>query len=96
MVKRVIHRPFPLLAVQKIFGSMPCPNLATVSVALFRNPRLAQDELDAASFAKEVGLIEKVAKGMSTPDEYPFRTVCRAAAFIAQYFPGELPSLLQS
>jgi hypothetical protein len=61
--------------------------------ALFWNRRA--DELGAASLAKENGLIEKVARGvMSRPDDYPFRTVCGAAAFIVQYFPIELTPLL--
>lgn len=80
--------------ILKILRADSAARLCTI---LFRNHRLAQDELDAASFAKEVGLIEKVARGvMSSPDEYPFQTVCGAAAFIAQYFPVELAPLLRS
>lgn len=67
-----------------------------LSSALFWNHRAAQKELDAeSSFAKNIGLIEKVARGvMSSPDDYPFRSVCDASAFIAQYFPFKLAPLL--
>ena len=65
--------------------------------ALFWNLRAAHNELGAASFDKEIDLIGKVATGvMNSPDDYPFRTVCGAAAFTAQYFPIDQAPLLGS
>jgi len=80
-----------------ILNILRSDSAARLSTVLFQNHRLAQDELDTASVGKEVGLIERVARGvMNSPDEYPFRTVCGAAKFITQYFPVELMPLLQS
>lgn len=64
--------------------------------AIFTRNRVLTEERDPDSLTKEIGLIEKVARGiLSKPQAYPFQTICQASNFLAEHRRVELPSLLQ-
>ena len=69
-------------------------NILLASV-LFKTYKVLTEDRDPASITKEIGLIEKVARGvLDKPEVYPFQTVCQASDFLAEHSRIELPPLL--
>jgi len=70
-------------------------NILLASV-LFKINKVLTEDRDMASLTKEIGLIEKVARGvLGKPEVYPFQIVCQASDFLAEHSRVELPPLLQ-
>lgn len=63
---------------------------------LFRISRTQIEGRETDSFGKEIRTVEAVARGvLGMPDEYMFRTVCRAADFLAEHKQVSFPPLLR-